>query len=103
MHIMYICGISIFYGSDVMGQTAKVFMSGGSQAVRLPASFRFQTDEVAIRRDPVSGDVILSPRPAGWSTFLAAVEQARMSQPSEVDDAFLADRDMRAPERGGIL
>jgi antitoxin VapB len=86
-----------------MRQTAKVFMSGGSQAVRLPASFRFQTDEVTIRRDPVSGDVILSPRLAGWDAFLTAVRQAQTSRPSRDDDAFLADRDMNAPERGDIL
>ena len=36
---------------------AKVFMSGNSQAVRLPKEFRFDTDEVEIfRRD---GDVVL--------------------------------------------
>ena len=41
-------------------QTAKTFMTGRSQAVRLPAEFRFDTDEVYIRRDPVTGDVVLS-------------------------------------------
>jgi antitoxin VapB len=92
-----------FYEGHVMGQTAKVFMSGGSQAVRLPASFRFQTDEVAIRRDPVSGDVILSARPVGWDAFLTAVRQAQTSKPIMDDDAFLAERDMSAPERGNIL
>jgi antitoxin VapB len=97
---MYVCHVDTFDEGKAMGQTAKVFMSGGSQAVRLPASFRFQTDEVAIRRDPVSGDVILSPRQAGWDTFLAAVQQ---SQPSVDDDAFLADRDMRAPKRRDVL
>lgn len=43
-------------------QTAKIFKNGRSQAVRLPAEFRFEGDEVIIRRDPVTGDVILSPR-----------------------------------------
>jgi antitoxin VapB len=32
-------------------QTAKVFMTGRSQAVRLPAEFRFNSKEVFIRRD----------------------------------------------------
>ena len=41
-------------------QTAKLFMNGRSQAVRLPAEFRFETTEVFIRRDPTTGDVILS-------------------------------------------
>lgn len=35
-------------------------MSGGSQAVRIPAEFRFNTDEVYVRRDQQSGDLILS-------------------------------------------
>ena len=35
-----------------MTQTAKLFMNGRSQAVRLPAEFRFEGDEVEIRRDP---------------------------------------------------
>ena len=43
-------------------QTAKLFRSGRSQAVRLPAEFRFEGTEVLIRRDPASGEVILSPR-----------------------------------------
>lgn len=42
-------------------QTAKLFKNGRSQAVRLPAEFRFEGDEVLIRRDPVTGDIILSP------------------------------------------
>ena len=32
-------------------QTAKVFWSGRSQAVRIPKEFRFATDEVSIRRE----------------------------------------------------
>jgi antitoxin VapB len=34
-------------------------MIGGNQAVRLPAEFRFEGDEVEIRRDSVTGDVVL--------------------------------------------
>jgi antitoxin VapB len=34
----------------VMAETAKVFWSGRSQAVRLPKGFRFDTDTVRIRR-----------------------------------------------------
>jgi antitoxin VapB len=40
--------------------TAKLFRNGRSQAVRLPKEFRFEGTEVAIRRDPASGDIILS-------------------------------------------
>jgi antitoxin VapB len=47
--------------------TAKVFTTGRSQAVRLPLEFRFSERDVYIRRDPVTGDVILSRRPENWS------------------------------------
>lgn len=40
---------------------AKLFANGGSQAVRLPAAFRFEGSEVEIDRDPASGAVILRP------------------------------------------
>ena len=39
---------------------AKLFMTGGSQAVRLPAEYRFEGSEVDIRRDPVTREVVLS-------------------------------------------
>jgi antitoxin VapB len=57
-----------------MSQVAKLFTNGRSQAVRLPAAYRFDTKEVFIRRDPETGDVILSRRPATWDDFLAALE-----------------------------
>ena len=41
-----------------MTQTAKLFTNGRSQAVRLPAAFRFDTKEVFIRQDPLTGDEI---------------------------------------------
>ena len=46
-----------------MRKTAKVFMSGRSQAVRLPKEFRFDTKEVWIRRNPDTGEIILKPKP----------------------------------------
>jgi antitoxin VapB len=39
---------------------ARVFRNGRSQAVRIPAEFRFRTDEVFIERDPATGALILS-------------------------------------------
>jgi antitoxin VapB len=45
--------------------TAKLFRNGRSQAVRLPKEFRFEGEEVAIRREGDS--VILEPlRPRAW-------------------------------------
>jgi len=51
-----------------MPRTAKLFRNGRSQAVRLPAEFRFPGSEVFIRRSP-AGDVVLSRRPESWDSF----------------------------------
>lgn len=56
-------------------QTAKLFKNGRSQAVRLPAEFRFEGDEVLIRRDPVTGDVILTPRNRKFEEWLKVRDQ----------------------------
>jgi antitoxin VapB len=66
---------------------AKLFASGRSQAVRLPKEFRFQGDEVLIRRDPLTGDVILSPKPSSWAAFFA------MADKMDIPEDFLADRE----------
>ncbi|WP_395322143.1 antitoxin [Variovorax sp. UC74_104] len=62
---------------------AKLFVTGGSQAVRLPAEFRFDgTTEVYIRRDDATGDVILSRRPpADWRTFMQMRERLGVARP----------------------
>lgn len=52
-------------------QTAKLFSNGRSQAVRLPKNFRFQGDEVFIKR--VGDAVVLLPRKEGWSTLEQAL------------------------------
>jgi antitoxin VapB len=51
-----------------MPRTAKVFMNNRSQAVRLPKEFQFNTSEVFIRKE--GSDVVLSPRPVDWSSYL---------------------------------
>jgi antitoxin VapB len=48
---------------------AKLFMIGGNQAVRLPAEFRFEGDEVEIRRDSATGDVVLSKPIVSWDEY----------------------------------
>jgi antitoxin VapB len=59
-----------------MNDTAKIFTNGRSQAVRLPAAYRFDTKEVFIRQDAETGDVILSSRPSTWDGFLVALKGA---------------------------
>ncbi|SAL37890.1 AbrB family transcriptional regulator [Caballeronia sordidicola] len=66
-----------------MKQTAKLFINGRSQAVRLPAEYRFDGDEVFVRRDPETGDVILSRKPTNWNSFIEALKA------TEVPDDFL--------------
>ena len=56
-----------------MDHVARLFTNGRSQAVRLPAAYRFDTKEVFIRQDPETGDVILSRKPATWDGFFAAL------------------------------
>lgn len=58
-----------------MHQTAKIFATGRSQAVRLPLEFRFDVPEVFIRHDPATGDVVLSRKPTDWQGLLEAVAQ----------------------------
>ena len=48
-------------------ETAKVFKTGRSQAVRIPKRFRFSTDEVFI--EPDGDSVILTPRPRSWKEY----------------------------------
>ena len=74
-----------------MADTAKLFMSGGSQAVRLPVEFRFDGQDVFIRKDPATGDVILSRRPHTWQNLLDVFAETAAS------DDFLLDRHQDAP------
>lgn len=72
-----------------MSQVAKLFTNGRSQAVRLPAAYRFDTKEVFIRQDPETGDVILSRKPSTWDDFFGALQGV------EVPEAFLDERERR--------
>lgn len=58
-----------------MRQTAKIFVTGRSQAVRLPLEFRFDVSEVFIHRDALTGDVVLSRKPTDWQGLLDVVAQ----------------------------
>lgn len=69
-------------------QTAKLFKNGRSQAVRLPAEFRFEGDEVIIRRDPVTGDVVLSPRNRKFEEWIKLRDQLLPHIPPQDLDAL---------------
>lgn len=72
---------------------ARVFMSGRSQHVTIPAEFRFHSSAVSIRRDPDSGDVVLSEVPSLTEVF-AALDAVQLPDDFMSD----ADRDRRPPE-----
>lgn len=79
-------------------KTAKLFVNGGSQAVRLPTAFRFEgVDEVFIRRDSVTGDVILSAKRTSksWRDFFAIRDEAR--EQAEVPEDFMKERPLNEP------
>ena len=74
-------------------ETAKLFMNGRSQAVRLPAKYRFKGTEVMVNR--VGDTVVLSPKLDSWSEFFAA--------PSSVPGTFLKRRrDLLPQKRRGL-
>lgn len=70
-------------------------MSGRSQAVRIPAQYRFKASEVFIRRDPHSGDLTLSERPPrkSWDEIFAAFDEAVATE-----GGLELDRDLRPAE-----
>jgi len=80
-----------------MTKIAKLFTNGRSQAVRLPRDFRFDGAEVFIRRDPASGDVILSRKPTGWDDFFALMKTV------EVPADFLDDRQDSPPQERDLF
>jgi len=65
-----------------MSDTAKLFKTGRSQAVRLPKEFRFEGTEVFIRRE--GNNVILSEKPESWDDFF--------NSPAQVTDDFMENR-----------
>lgn len=76
-------------------RVAKLFKNGASQAVRLPADFRFAGKEVYISREQASGDVILSTRPGArdWREFFDFVHGF------DVPASFMAERPMNLPAK----
>ncbi|EXS69400.1 MULTISPECIES: AbrB/MazE/SpoVT family DNA-binding domain-containing protein [Sphingobium] len=78
-------------------EIAKIFKTGRSQAVRLPKEFRFEGDQVRIRRE---GDaVILEPISSDWNWLKALVGpvdedfEAAVNEPQkfEIRDAMDPD------------
>jgi antitoxin VapB len=79
-------------------KTAKLFANGRSQAVRLPVPFRFEGEEVYIRKDPETGEVILSAVPNSWDGFF----DLRDACAGEAAD-FLLDRGDAPPQARSLF
>lgn len=75
-------------------ETAKLFWSGRSQAVRLPRAFRVDGREVRIRRR--GRTIVLEPLPESWSWLDALVE------PLDSDFAAAVVEQPEASERPGL-
>jgi len=80
-----------------MPRIAKLFLNGRSQAVRLPADFRFEGSEIFIRQDPTTGDLILSRRPESWDSLF------KLRREASIPGEFMADRQDEAPQRRNLF
>jgi antitoxin VapB len=89
--------VMIYIMIYIMPRIAKLFRNGRSQAVRLPAEYRFEGSEVYVRRDPGTGDVILSRRPESWHDFFELMKNV------EVPDDFLGDRQDVPPQKRDLF
>jgi antitoxin VapB len=73
-------------------ETAKLFASGRSQAVRLPKAYRFEGEEVIVKR--FGNGVLLLPMAAPWAAMREAL--------GEFEPGFVLEREQPPPqERGG--
>jgi antitoxin VapB len=66
-------------------------MNNRNQAVRLPKDFQFKTGEVFIRKE--GSDVVLSPRPSDWSSYLAEGPVASAHFMTDVEDLPVQERE----------
>jgi len=66
-------------------------MNNRSQAVRLPKDFQFNSQEVFIRRE--GSNVILSPKPEDWSSYLADGPVASDAFMEGIEDLPMQERE----------
>jgi antitoxin VapB len=83
--------MAFFVWGKTMRKTAKIFMNNRSQAVRLPKEFQFETSEVFIRKE--EANVILSPRPVDWSSYLDQAPAASEAFMNNVEKLPVQDRE----------
>ena len=74
-----------------MQRKARIFMNNRSQAVRLPKEFQFDTQDVFIRKE--GAQVVLSPRPFDWTSYLAEGPVASATFMEDVADLPVQERE----------
>lgn len=72
-------------------EKAKLFINGRSQAVRIPKAFRFEGDEVYIKR--LGDAVILIPYYAPWKTLIDSLKVFSPDFMEERDQPRSQDRE----------
>ncbi len=78
-----------------MSTVAKLFMSGRSQAIRLPAKLRLQAQQVRIEK--IGGALWMEPE-AGTPTDMAQWLQAFYQSTEALPPDFMAGRDDPVPQ-----
>ncbi|MBP8082987.1 MAG: AbrB/MazE/SpoVT family DNA-binding domain-containing protein [Spirochaetes bacterium] len=73
--------------------TAKIFTTGRSQAVRLPKEFRFSTESVFVKK--IDDMVILIPKDKIWDNFSKSLDK--------FPDNFLSERIQPAVDHRDII
>ena len=78
-----------------MQDTAKVFTTGNSQAVRLPKAYRVNVSEMWITKNDASGEITLKPKPDrdDWEAFIA-----QLSALPETGEFLLPRNDAYGPD-----
>lgn len=71
--------------------TTKVFVSGRSQAVRIPKAFRLDTEEVYIERR--GAQLILTPKPKSWDDYFMRCRRLGNDFPDNIEDTLAEERE----------
>ena len=74
-------------------KTAKLFQNGQSQAVRLPKEFRFEGNEVFIKK--AGSAVVLIPLVNSWDSLFASLDKFTMD--------YMATRDQPKQQKRGPI
>ncbi|MGX5203459.1 antitoxin [Aliikangiella sp. IMCC44632] len=79
-----------------MKYAAKIFMKNGRQYVQLPEEFRFDCNEVLIRKEPVTGDFVISKKLDSWQDFFEMIDAIDVPEDflSHRGSEFIEDKDL---------